>query len=71
VKQDVRQDTDEPIPIFLARQEKHEEFCASTKLKKEERRKLKASKIYRESDGVAPDLTRDGCVNILRSFISL
>lgn len=33
--------------------------------------KLKASKIYRQSDGAAPDLARDGCVNILGPFISL
>jgi len=36
-----------------------------------ERRKLKASKTHGESDGAAPDLTRDGCVNILGPFISL
>lgn len=33
--------------------------------------KLKASKTYRESDDVVPDLAREGCVNILGTFIFL
>lgn len=41
------------------------------KKREKEEMKLKASKTYRESDGVAPDLARDGCVNILGAFIFL